>query len=63
MLWDMLVLFLILAFAYAFAFPSDVPTVVTKRALQFFLMSLVVLNIFQIISYFGKVITHILLGG
>lgn len=63
MLWDLFVLFLILAFAYAFAFPNDVPPVVTKRSLMFFLISLVVLNVFQIISYIGRVITHILLGG
>lgn len=63
MLWDVLVVFLILAFAYAFAFKSDVPPVVTKRALMFFLMALVVLNIFEIISYLGRVITHIVFGG
>lgn len=63
MLWDLFVLFLILAFAYAFAFPNDVTPIVTKRSLMFFLLSLVVLNIFQIISYIGRVITHILLGG
>ena len=63
MIWDLFVLFLILAFAYAFAFTTDVPPVVTKRSLMFFLMSLVILNIFQIISYFGRVITHILIGG
>lgn len=63
MLWDVLVVFLILAFAYALAFKSDVPPIVTKRSLLFFGVALVVLNIFEILSYFGRVLTRIVFGG
>lgn len=62
MIWDILVIFLIIAFSYAFAFKQDVPPVVTKRALLFFLISLIILNIVPIASYLGKVITRIVFG-
>jgi hypothetical protein len=63
MIWDFLVIFLIIAFSYALAFKQDVPPVVTKRALLFFLLSLIILNIVPIISYLGKVISRIFFGG
>lgn len=60
MIWDILVIFLILAFSYALAFKSDVPPVVTRRSFMFFLLALVILNIIPIVTYLGRVLTRIL---
>lgn len=51
MLWDLLVIFFILAFAYAFAFREDVPNSVLIQSLALMILILVALNITSIIDY------------
>lgn len=61
--WDMMVVFVILAFSYALAFRQDVPFVVTRRAFMFFILMFVVLNIVPILDYLGSVVHRIIFGG
>ena len=58
MLWDMLVIFFIIAFSYAFAFREDVPNSVLIQSLVLMLLILVALNITSIIDYLAIVLSR-----
>lgn len=62
MLWDFTVFFLIIAFSYAFAFKKDVPPVVTKRALLFFLLLFILFNIVPVVRVLVSIVNSIFGG-
>lgn len=59
MLWDLLVVFFIIAFAYAFTFKDDVPQPVLTKSLLLMLLILVALNITSIVEYLTKVMERV----